>query len=274
MNNYTVNASQITPNKYIWIRGRLTFSRVASKIEGDELSKMNERKRIQGRKDITEKPHTTATISNAEIIPQTPGELTLEEKFIAERMGVSTKNPQLGNYYTAINKGNSLPKVGVLTPENKYVETQMDKRELQNGLDVTLVIRTFKGNPNNGTALDGIIINEPIRFYEPANLGLGQRGIEAEFLSGVPEITPNASAQAPTPVPTQAPMQPTQTPYSVNPNVGYNPAAQQASVTNHQPYNPAAQPYNPAQGYAAMPVPPAQGGQAPGIRYDGQDRPY
>ena len=197
-------------------------------------------------------------------------------------MGLSTKNPVSGNFYTAVNKGNSLPKVGFMETAAKFVEVDIE-RELQNGLDVTLVIRTFKGSPNNGTALDGVIVNEPIRYYEPANLGLEQRGIEAVFLAGGHDV------EAPVPVKAPAPVPPTQTPYSANPSVGYNPAAQQAPqapapMPSHQPYNPAAQPYTqpvqpyapapyaPApenQGYAGMPVP-----QAPGIRYDGQDRPY
>lgn len=268
MANYKVTASQIRPNQIIYVRGRLTFSRIASKIEGEELAKMNERKKAQGRKDITEKPHTTATICNAQVVPANPAGLTPEEIFIAERMGMSTKNPENGNYCTSINKGNSLPKVMQLVSEGKYKEVRVE-RELANGLDVTLVIRTFKGNPNNGTALDGIFVNEEIRYFDHLGLGLEQRGYEVEFL---PNDSLQTSAPAPTPtaVSAAAPIPVTPTPYSATPNQPFNPAAAPYTPNaGYVPPTPSHTPFNPA----AMPVPPTQNG-APGIVYGGEDRKY
>lgn len=279
MANHSINNNQLRPDQTIWVKGKLTYSRVTKQISGDELQADIQRKRQNNRIPI-EKPYTTASICDAQVLYQNPQQPTIEEKFIEERLYTSQKNP--GYNYTAVNKGNRLPYIGKLEG-NQFIQI-VPEGELDNGLDVTLIIRVFKGNPQNGTTLDAIIVNEPIRYYSSANLGLAERGLVMVAAPGYDNSAAahanDATVGAPEAntlgTPTQTPIN--QTPVNANPYSSapqapvnsYNPAAAQAPQATAQPqtgmYNPAAQPQpvNIPQGQ------PQQGG----VRYNPADRQY
>lgn len=268
MPNYTVNLNQLTPNTTVLVRGVLAYGRLTTKIDGEELKKDMSRRQQKGWIAI-EKPYTTATINNAQVIyasgtPQqkTPAEVYVEEHFYQSRAQQAT-----GWSYTANNKGRNLPYI-CEQKGNQAIQV-IPEGELANGLDVTMVLRTFKGRPNNGLSLDGIIVNEPIRYYKGEGAGLADRGIT--FVP-VPETANNEQAStAPAAAPTQTPVQESN---QANTNQFGN-ASAQGYAPNSNPFatnNAPGMPFGvPQTNYQQAP----NGNQPGGIRYDpSQDRKY
>ena len=262
MPQYSVSLNQLTPNTTFLVRGKLAYSRLARQIDGEELQKDQMRRQQKGWIPI-EKPYTTATINNAQVVyasgnPQqkTPAEIYAEEHFYQSRSNQAT-----GWSFTANNKGKNLPWVAEMNG-NQAVQV-IPEGELANGLDITLVMRVFKGKPNNGLSLDGVIVNEPIRYFNgAAGAGLADMGIT--FVPAATQPAAPAPAQAPVAAPAPAPVAaPAQAP-------AYAPAG---SANNYPPVddgNPFGAPA--ANPFAAQPVAPAQPQQ--GIRYNAGDRRY
>lgn len=191
-NKRTVNSNDLTPGKLFAVRGKLGYSRLTSQIDGDELRKDITRRRQKGWMPI-ERPYTTATINGAEVICADPNNLTPEERYAVESLYVSTASRNQGEFsFTANNKGNSLPYIAVSRPDDPSVADQIQPDgELASGLDVTLIMRVFKGKPNNGVSLDGVIVNEPIRYYNNAQAGAGLSQLGIKFNS-LPQGAANA----------------------------------------------------------------------------------
>lgn len=183
-NKRTVNSNDLTPGKLFAVRGKLGYSRLTSQIDGDELRKDITRRRQKGWMPI-ERPYTTATINGAEVICADANNLTPEERYAVESLYVSTASRNQGEFsFTANNKGNSLPYIAVSRPDDPSVADQIQPDgELASGLDVTLIMRVFKGKPNNGVSLDGVIVNEPIRYYNNAQAGAGLSQLGIKFNS-------------------------------------------------------------------------------------------
>lgn len=254
----TINTNQLTPGKLILVRGFLDYCHITKPIAGEELRKANERNKAHGW-NTKDKPYTKATIRNASVVMTDPSNPTLEEQFAVEHLYKSVQTPEKQFCYNAENSGNNLPWVGVLrTGTTNVVDQIKPEGELAAGLDVTLVLRVYKpkNQINNGVSLDGVIVNEPVRYYEnnTLNVGLNELGITFNALPnediGIPaqETTPVAPEQpytayspatpvAPAPQPSAVPnepftVQPTTNPYAVPPQtnpqpnggIRYNPA--------------------------------------------------
>lgn len=182
MANYAVSASTLTEGRTVFVRGKLAFARITRLIEGEELAKSDQRK-VQNGMNPVGKPHTTATITEAEVTYADPANPTLEEKFVAERRYTSKKNPDTGLNYSIDSKGNNLP--AILIPsdagDGSFVQ-DTSRQEFAQGLDVTLVLRTFKpkGFNNRGLALEQVIVHETPRYYSAGGVDskeLAARGI-------------------------------------------------------------------------------------------------
>lgn len=244
---YTVGLNDLTPKSLICVRGRLTYSRLAKHIDGEELERDNARRKASNGNPIN-RPYTTATICDARVLfvnpqaEQNPTLRTREETYALEHMYQSMNNKNSGWNYNAVNKSRNLPRVFEYNRESGKYDPVSLTGELDNGLDVTLVMRVFKGqNGNNGISLDQVCINEPVRYYS-GGIDLSAYGI----------ITSESVAPAPTEA--AAPVQPTQ---PVAPIAPVAPAAQ--PVTGGfatQPAAPAAMPYQ-APAPAGMPAAPA-----------------
>lgn len=165
MVNYAVAASDLTEGALVLIRGRLDFSRLTRPIDGAALKAVDDRRVQSGRLAIG-KPHTTATITHAEVICKDPGNPSVDERYVAERRYASTKHPETGANYSIDSKGTNLPVIAAPGDDGKVVQ-DTSSRELARGLDVTLVLRVYKakGFSNRGLSLDQVIVNEPVRYY-------------------------------------------------------------------------------------------------------------
>lgn len=260
MSNRTVSTNQLTNGAYFAVRGNVSFSRIATRIEGDELEQDKQRRRARGWIPV-ERPYTTMTINNARVIYyHGPQNKRNEEIYAEESLYTSQRNAGAGFFFSAQNRGRKLPWVGVLDADGKTVNQVPNlEGELANGLDVTLIMRVFQGKPNKGVSLDGVIVHEPIRYFnfeQPGN-GLSELGLK---FNPAPVQTP---AQYPA---TTAPAQPESAA-----NYGYDDSGYD---DNEQPYGQEAfssTPQRPQQPQRAqMPANP-YGGNGNGIVYTPQN---
>ena len=176
-----ISNTQLIPNKSVIVRGKITFSHVTRKIEGEELIRRN-----QGTNYPENRPYTEIAIGNATVIPESgdANNLSINEQYIVQKCYMSKSHPERGWCFSAKNKGNNLPNIcqgeGEDTISGKAVARQITPSgELANDLDVTLVLRVFQGKPNPGISLDTVIVNEPIRYYDGASqMAMASRGIK------------------------------------------------------------------------------------------------
>lgn len=180
MANYSIAASQLSEGSTVLIRGKLAFARLTRLIEGQDLVASDQRKAQNGMNPVG-KPHTTATITHAEVVFADPSNPTTEEQFVAERRYNSKKNPDTGLNYSIDSKGTNLPIIAV-PAENGNFDQDTSGRELAQGLDVTLVLRVYKPKnfSNRGLALDQVLVNEAPRYFNtggPSPEALAARGV-------------------------------------------------------------------------------------------------
>lgn len=164
----SINTNQLTAGKTFMVRGNITYCRIASQIAGDELAKSDARIQQKGWNPVG-RPHTTVTICNARVECVNPNQPSLEEQYGMESMFTSqseiARDNGGGYCFQGMNKGKFLPFVGVRRQnEPNTVDEIVPENELATGLDVTLVMRVFQGKPNKGVSLDGVIVNEPLRY--------------------------------------------------------------------------------------------------------------
>lgn len=197
MANYQVSATELTPGALVLIRGKLGFARLTRLIEGEELVKSDQR-RAQNNMNPVGKPHVTATVTQAEVLPkdQENGTLTREELFVAERRYNSKKNPETGLNYSIDSKGNSLPTIAIPDGEGKVIQ-DTSGRELAPDLDVTLVLQTYK--PKNfaqhGLRLEQVIVNEPVRYYAAGGVDTNELAARGVVFAAPPQPVRADSAQ-------------------------------------------------------------------------------
>lgn len=186
-----ISTNQLTPGESLMIRGRLQYSRLTSKIEGEELARRN-----QGQRYPITTPYTTATICDAQIIAKDPSHPSLFEQWAQNRLYTSKAEGATGYAFSANNKGNSLPWIGV--EESKGTVHQVyPEGELAKDLQVTLVLSVFKTSQNNGVGLDGVIVHEPLRLFSPNDAAsvLKQHGYN--FIAENPPVhEPNQAFQS------------------------------------------------------------------------------
>ena len=166
-NNYQVSANQLTPGTTVVIRGQLTFSRLAKLVEGAELARADAQ-RVQNGMQAIGVPHTSVNLAHAEVVYADPANPTAEEIFVNERRFISRKHPDNGQSYSIDNKSTKLPIVGTRNARNE-VEQVILESDLAAGLQVTLVLRVYKPKnySNCGLSLDLVVVEEPIRYYNP-----------------------------------------------------------------------------------------------------------
>lgn len=197
-----INTNQLTPGNVFLVRGLIGFSRLSRHTTDEERFKENER-----RIHKIDKNYTTATIYNAQVLAQNPQAPTIEEQYGLGALYASNKPQDYpGNNFTARNKSSMLPRVYKLKegadPVTKpdYQEIQLEG-ELQKGTDVTLVLRVFDGQGNNGISLDTVLINQTDFQYYGNNAAV--QNALAAFGIVTTELPADARHQVNTSVPNQ-----------------------------------------------------------------------
>ncbi|MFM9539945.1 hypothetical protein [Streptomyces turgidiscabies] len=208
MANYRISASQISEGKNVFIRGKLGFAVLARLIEGAELVASDQRRTKNGMTPVG-KPHITATITHAEVQCADANNPTLEEQFVSERRYDSPKRPETGANYSIDSKGSTLPVIAIPSPKGDGTYDQDESgRELAQGLDVTLVLRTYKPKDfsNRGLALEQVIVHEVPRYYSAGGIDQAELAARGIVLNAAPrpvQATPASAAPAAVPVATE-----------------------------------------------------------------------
>lgn len=254
----TISNHQLTPDATYLVRGKVSFCRISRHTTDKEREAANQR-----RMHPIDKNYTTVSLYNATVLARDPANPTIEEQYAAECLYRSSSPDNPGANFSALNKSRNLPKVGVIDPlpgnPNNYKEI-VPTGELAKGLDVTLVMRVFKGQGNNGVSLDRVLVNEPVRYYGNSDAavdqGLASFGIT--FQAMPPEQKP---AQEPEP------------PAEENPaDVQAPPAPEMSNAFSAAPIAPAAQPAAaPAAAPAQQPAPAPAPAENPFSAYQAQN---
>lgn len=198
MPNYQISAEQLAEGSIVVIRGKLGYARLTRLIEGAELAASDMRRAKNGMSPVG-KPHTTATITEAQVLYRDPANPTAEERFVDERRYVSKKNPASGANYAIDSKGSNLPVIAIPTAAGDGTVTQdLSGKELAQGLDVSLVLRVYK--PKNyakrGLSLDQVIVNEPVRYYTASNIDQNELAARGIVFAAPPQQVPATAAPA------------------------------------------------------------------------------
>ena len=84
--------NQLKENTLVKVLGKVTFSRVTRKVDGDELAKENARRQSHGIPPYSG-PFITITVENARIVPENPNMMNLEEQYIQEKFYAKNNTP-------------------------------------------------------------------------------------------------------------------------------------------------------------------------------------
>lgn len=162
----SIDIDDLAPDTTFEIRGTLSFSRLRSPIRGKELARHN-RWRIEHGGASIDRPHTTATVHDAWVVYSPENPTPTQEECFAEQLLYQSKTEGHKKCFTAFNKGYILPYIALREPENGDIREIHAQGELAKGLDVTLQLRVFKSRMGcNGVTLDGVVVEEPIRYYQ------------------------------------------------------------------------------------------------------------
>lgn len=251
-----ISTNELQPNTYFMVEGQIEFSRLYSKIEGEELANRNRNDRSRGLQ-VTDTPYTTATINHAKVLQLGPTK-SLAEQYGEQKLYKSKNDP--GNMkFQGRNKGNSLPTIyQQAEPSNLNLKQIVLDGDLAVGSDVILIMKVFKGNTNNGVSLEGVIVKGDIKLYagNDASQFLKAQGFNVETVStnnynNAEEINmadyrnamDTQTSYGPIPEQIQAPpemvQQPIQQGPTFSPNQGMNPQefGQSGWMPNNNPYD-------------------------------------
>lgn len=235
-----IKAHQLTEGQTIVIRGTLEYSRLMSLIAGDELQRSIAQQRQNGVTYPTTKEHTRIALRDAQVLFADPNNPTAEEQYATQKLYQSKKNPEKGMMFSIDNKSPYLPPIWI--PSNPadlsegYVQLTDPEGELDNGLNVSVVLETFKSgnNANLGLGLTSVIVNEAPRYYTNSRVDrdkLAAMGIVFKTNPVTPtyNLAPQAGSDQPQQNNTDDQGMPT-------PGIGQQPAPQQQH--NQQQYAP------------------------------------
>ena len=256
----TIKTNQLMPETTVLIDGTVEYSHIASWTEGEELNRYNQRQQQYGR-GLEKYPFAQMVIENASVRMANPNAPTIAEQYFCESL--YQKNDKTGGMHYRATKKNargfaSLPDVMVIENNNAIKITPVG--ELAKGLKVTLVMRVFKSQPNNGITLDAVLVNEPIRYYTN-NVG---NVLQRYGLNIIDKTEPNAPVQPHDNYPEVEPQIPYQQPVVTNPYNANN--ANQGMVIHRAPQTAPTQPFTP--GVQVQPTNPQVN------TYDDYENPY
>ena len=255
-----IKAHQLTEGQTVVIRGTLEYSRLMSLISGDELQRSIAQQRQMGVTYPTTKEHTRIVLRDAQVLYADPNNPTAEEQYAAQKLYQSKKNPEKGMMYSMDNKSPFLPPIWVpANPANLaegYEQLTDPEGELDNGLNVSVVLETFKSgnNANLGLGLTSVVVNEAPRYYINNRVDrdkLAAMGIvfKSNPVNPTYNLAPQAGGDQPQQDNTDNQGMPT-------PGIGQQPQQNQAQP--QQQYNQQPTPQQGQQQYAPQPQAPQQ----------------
>lgn len=276
-NNYAIKHEQLINGETVTLTGILGYSRLTRLIEGAELDSVNQRKVAMGLYAIAG-PHTTATITQAQVLYSDPAHPTIAEQYVAERCYVSDKHPENGMNYLINSLGSKLPVIAIPSTDEpgKFVQ-DTSYRELASGQPVMLVVRAYRTDRNRtGLALSHVVVPQEPQYFEPGGAGVSELAARGIVFAEPPQVL-SPLADSGQPDPTQNPAIPVGTtmvngmalpapmapasPTAVSQPVAAMPQTQPGQIQSFQsfqPVQPAPQPQSFQSFQPASPAQPAQ----------------
>lgn len=263
-------AENIRPDQTVIVQGTIEYARTASLIDGDELER-----RVKNSMSAypTECPHTLINLSQPQIVPADPAQLSWEEAYVQSQFFAHKKNPEKGFGYEAKNVTRNLPTVLALDPENQGVYRQViePEGEIAKGTVVRIAVKTYQSKDNKtgrphrklGLGLEAIILSTAEVPYAPRagarNLDLSSFGITVSeplvATKGIESEVPNAIVGTDESGLPAAPVAPV---YQVAPAAQAAPVAPAQPAAQTAPVAPAAQTAPVAPVAPVAPTAPAQ----------------
>ncbi|ROR76023.1 hypothetical protein SAMN06295974_3831 [Plantibacter flavus] len=164
-----IPAERLREGQQVLVRGNISFSRLASLVEGEALARSIEQAKSRGSLYPTKVPHTTINIVNARVVPGDPTNPTLEEQFVNEKIFPVKKGENAGKPGFGLDsKSTYLPTILEPDPEHEGQYRQVVlERDLASGLDVTIVINIFKNGDfeKRGLGLQQVVLHEELRYF-------------------------------------------------------------------------------------------------------------
>lgn len=152
--NKKIALNDVKVGSAVAITGKVNFSKIGKKYEGEELERFNETQRYP-----KSNPFFRLTLKNITSVRTSDPML---REYIKQRVYVSEKNPDHKSCYTADGIG-MLPQIFKLKENGKYtVVDNINELELQQDLDVTIILRAYKSQSyaNNGLGFNIIVIED------------------------------------------------------------------------------------------------------------------
>lgn len=154
------------------IQGEVSFSHITKRYEGEELIEANKRAQEHGGRP-SNKPYCQITLDNPRILyPET---LPQEVVMIMQERFKPAKTTNVVKYY-ATSKSRNLPPVAYsiyagdgLAGQGIADRNHPLEQELDTGLTVTVGARIFDTAAGVGVGIDYVLVDEPVRYYEPNN---------------------------------------------------------------------------------------------------------
>lgn len=180
----TVPAERLREGQQIFVRGKISFSRLAKLVDGPALAKSIEQAKKRGSLYPTTVPHTTINLIDAQVLAADGTTYTPEEEFVASQIySVKSGENQGKQGYGIDNKSTYLPTIlEPVTPTAEDPSTHRQlvlERDLATGVDVTLVLQVFKPKDyeKRGIGLQQVILNEAPRYF--ASGGVDSAALQA-----------------------------------------------------------------------------------------------
>lgn len=258
--------AQLVPNANVLVHGLISYARIVSFIDGDELKKKNDEAKHNHRFEHNN-PYTTIAIVDPKVdADPDPASQALKRYIEASTYTSKSERFQGHPAFSIDNKGKFLPGIYEKQSDGAYHQIR-PAIDPANGQPVTLLINTYSYNTNNNK---GVSIGLQMVLFDDTYKDRTSVAMNSEYLSGhgitvIPAPADEASDE-------EEPAQPAQEPVQA-------PAQPAPTSFGYAPQQPAqfAQPVQPQQpGQFAQPVQaPAQGGQVfgynpaqAGITYD------
>lgn len=192
-------SSNIKPRTKVLVKGQVNFSRIAAKIEGEELKRANEFTKFPSKEgyfkmtvEIVEKNAPDAVVFDK----NDPSEQYLAA-YIASRFYASKKEENQGKtFFTCMSKGSEI-RVYQKGDDGKLHRVNLNGNELAQGVNVELELNYFETKYGSGVGLNAVVIcDKEIRIYEG---GAGVKGYDvAEDTISLPARPARAAADVAT----------------------------------------------------------------------------
>ena len=168
--------NDINPNTYGYVQGTVRFSRLTRYQTDNEIVEEAGRR---GMKQSEVKHCYAISLNNARAV--LPPNMASDVQACAMRDVIAheianQKNPKNAGWWISPSNFANFGGIYAVNDEGKYAPVELVDghltRELANGLNVTVVMETFKYEHKMGSGVSAtprfILINEPIRYYESA----------------------------------------------------------------------------------------------------------